>query len=188
MKKFLSNREILIKNNHPIDLEISIGEGSILTFENSDIAFHADYIIKSLNKDSFKYYHKSPYDKEGKWRPKEVKMMYLLTKSINSQVIKLLQLDIPRFLAVSITGMGGTEIEPNVKNHEKVFKDLKELIDNGFDPNDIVIRIDPIYPGLNTPDVNSDLIADIVKNISELKIKQIYTSVLIFMVAHLKRF
>ena len=156
---------------------IKINPGSILTFENSDPCFYADEIIDSLDMSDIKnILHYSPYDYNGSWKPKKIEMLYLITKQINDDIIRLLKLNIPKFLSVSITGMGGTKIEPYVENYKETFKKINNIIKLGMNPEDIIIRIDPLYPGINTPDVNEKLLIDIIKKTQELNIKQIYTS------------
>ena len=174
----LNNKQIQHLRKINLNEPIRINSGEILTFENSDVAFYADEVIASLDISDLKHImHYSPYDKGDNWKPKEIKMLYLITKQINANVIKLLELPIPKFLAVSITGMGCSKIEPFVPDYKTVFRKIKEIIDLGFNPDDIVIRIDPLYPGINTPDINKDLIIDIIKLVRESNIKQIYTSV-----------
>jgi len=142
-----TNKQILEVIGKAGLLEQRITEGEILTVENSDIAFHANKIIKNLDKSELgNILHSSPYDTSKKWKPKPIKMMYLITKQINDNVIKMLKQPIPRFLAVSITGLGGTDIEPNVPSYQETFVALYKLVQSGFDVNDLVIRIDPLYP------------------------------------------
>lgn len=47
----------------------------------------------------------------------------------------------------TITGFGGTVIEPNVLQPAECLKNLRSLIDKGFPAERIVLRIDPIIPG-----------------------------------------
>lgn len=49
-------------------------------------------------------------------------------------------------LHVTITGYGGTEIEPNVFTKEKSFAQISKLINLGFPAQQIVLRVDPIIP------------------------------------------
>lgn len=49
-------------------------------------------------------------------------------------------------LHATITGWGGTKIEPGVPTPEESFAYLRSLIDKGFPVNHIVLRIDPIIP------------------------------------------
>lgn len=46
----------------------------------------------------------------------------------------------------TITGFGGTKVEPNVPTVEANFGALAELIRDGFPQNKVVIRVDPIIP------------------------------------------
>ena len=49
-------------------------------------------------------------------------------------------------LHATITGFGGTSVEKNVPTLTQSLEGLKSLIDMGFDPNRIVLRVDPIVP------------------------------------------
>lgn len=49
-------------------------------------------------------------------------------------------------LHITITGYGGTAIEPNVPIFIDTFHYLKDLVRAGFPQNKIVIRVDPIIP------------------------------------------
>ena len=46
----------------------------------------------------------------------------------------------------TLTGFGGTILEPNVPVPSLVIKNLKRLVKNGFPSSQIVIRVDPILP------------------------------------------
>lgn len=47
----------------------------------------------------------------------------------------------------TITGCGGTLIEPNVPPMAKTLKNLRVMLNRGFPANQLVLRIDPIIPG-----------------------------------------
>ena len=49
------------------------------------------------------------------------------------------------------------------------------------DVNDIVIRIDPLYPGINTPDIKLELLSDI-NNVNSLKVCEIIESIVFLIV------
>ena len=75
----------------------------------------------------------------------------LVTKSCdNSMFIPALH-DIsqikPIILHATITGWGGTKMEPNVHNPVKVMESIRNMIDsNQFPAKNIVLRVDPIIP------------------------------------------
>lgn len=46
----------------------------------------------------------------------------------------------------TITGYGSSVIEPNIYSPDDAFSSLKNLVNNGFPKNQIVIRVDPIIP------------------------------------------
>lgn len=47
----------------------------------------------------------------------------------------------------TITGLGGTVIEPNVMTPGTCLNNLQELLNNGFPAKQVILRIDPIIPG-----------------------------------------
>ena len=49
-------------------------------------------------------------------------------------------------LHATVTGNGGTIYEPNTPPCEQSIEAIRNLIDNGFDQNRIVLRVDPIIP------------------------------------------
>lgn len=49
-------------------------------------------------------------------------------------------------LHITITGYGGTILEPNVPNPKAVLEKTKKLVADGFPRTHIVIRVDPIIP------------------------------------------
>ena len=48
----------------------------------------------------------------------------------------------------TITGYGGTVVEPNVPSPDEAFVYLSDLVEKGFPKHKIVIRVDPIVPTL----------------------------------------
>lgn len=48
----------------------------------------------------------------------------------------------------TITGFGGSRVEPRVPRPREMFSSLRHLINNGFPPEQVVLRIDPIVPTL----------------------------------------
>jgi DNA repair photolyase len=73
-----------------------------------------------------------------------------LTDKLNE---KLIQYKEKCILHLTVTGMGGSKVEPFVPSVEQSFKKFKKLIENGFPIEHVVLRIDPIVPtdkGINT--------------------------------------
>lgn len=69
----------------------------------------------------------------------------LITKNLTNKLIdEILKYKSKIILHYSITGYGGSLIEPNIYEYEKAFEQLKILIEKGFNKNQIVIRVDPI--------------------------------------------
>lgn len=78
----------------------------------------------------------------------------IITKNLTNKLIeKLVEHKDKCILHLTVTGMGGTQIEPFVPTAEQSVKKFKKLIDAGFPVNHVVLRIDPIVPtekGLTT--------------------------------------
>lgn len=71
----------------------------------------------------------------------------IITKRLTDQLIEKLVENRDRIiLHCSITGFGGTRIEPFVPTAEDTLKKMKALIDAGFPVSHIVLRVDPIVP------------------------------------------
>ena len=52
----------------------------------------------------------------------------------------------PAIIHAGITGWGGSPMEPNIKTPNESINGIRKLIDDGFPAENIVIRIDPIFP------------------------------------------
>jgi DNA repair photolyase len=78
----------------------------------------------------------------------------IITKSLNDKLIdKLIEHKNKCILHLTVTGMGGSKLEPFVPTKEVAFKYFNKLIENGFPIKQVVLRIDPIIPtkkGINT--------------------------------------
>ena len=78
----------------------------------------------------------------------------IITKRLTDKLIeKLVEHQEKIILHLTVTGMGGTRIEPLVPKAEDTHKALVKLIEAGFPVSHVVIRVDPIVPaqkGLNT--------------------------------------
>lgn len=78
----------------------------------------------------------------------------IITKRLTDKVIeKLVEHQDKIILHLTVTGMGGTRIEPFVPKAEETHSKLVKLIEAGFPASHVVIRVDPIVPterGMNT--------------------------------------
>lgn len=78
----------------------------------------------------------------------------IITKRLTSPLIeKLIEHKDKIILHLTVTGFGGTRIEPFVPKAEETLSKVKQLIEGGFPTEQIVLRVDPIVPterGLNT--------------------------------------
>lgn len=78
----------------------------------------------------------------------------IVTKNLTNKLIeKLVEHKDKCILHFTVTGMGGTKIEPFVPSLEKSVKQFQKLTDGGFPIKQVVLRIDPIIPtekGINT--------------------------------------
>lgn len=54
-------------------------------------------------------------------------------------------------LQLTVTGLGGTALEPGVPGYASVLKSVEQLVGEGFDPRLINWRYDPIIPGHSSP-------------------------------------
>lgn len=71
----------------------------------------------------------------------------IITKRLTNKVIeKLIENKDKIILHCSVTGMGGSRIEPFVPKPEETLDKMKQLIDGGFPVSHIVLRVDPIVP------------------------------------------
>ena len=66
-----------------------------------------------------------------------------LTNAVNE---KLVEHQDKIILHLTVTGMGGSRIEPFVPKAEETYKKLVELLENGFPISHVVLRVDPIVP------------------------------------------
>ena len=71
----------------------------------------------------------------------------IITKHLTDALInKLIIHKNSCILHVTVTGFGGSKIEPFVPTVEQTVKKIEKLIDGGFPVKQIVLRIDPIVP------------------------------------------
>lgn len=78
----------------------------------------------------------------------------IITKNLSNKLIdRLIENKDKCILHTTVTGMGGTKIEPFVPKPEKSLEKVLDLIQKGFPAKQIVLRIDPIVvteKGVNT--------------------------------------
>ena len=71
----------------------------------------------------------------------------IISKHLSDDLIDALSIYHDRVIFhCTCTGYGGTRLEPNVPSFEQTHEQLFKLIDRGFDPERIVLRVDPIIP------------------------------------------
>ena len=71
----------------------------------------------------------------------------LITKNINDRFIKeVLKVKDKVIIHATITGMGGSVIEPRVPPVFISIGQIKRLVEAGFPASQIVLRVDPIIP------------------------------------------
>ena len=79
-------------------------------------------------------------------------------------------------LHATITGYGGTRnIEPNVPSETESYTYINNLIDDGFPKNQIVLRVDPIFPNEKGIEIAKSVIT---KSIEMVGIKRLRFSYL----------
>ena len=78
----------------------------------------------------------------------------IITKRLTDKMIeKLIEHQDKIILHLTVTGFGGSRIEPFVPKTEETYHKLNKLIEAGFPVSHVVIRVDPIVPtekGINT--------------------------------------
>ena len=78
----------------------------------------------------------------------------IITKRLTDKLIeKLIEHKDKIILHLTVTGMGGSKVEPFVPSPQATLGKLQKLINGGFPTDHIVLRVDPIVPtikGLNT--------------------------------------
>lgn len=99
----------------------------------------------------------------------------IISKRLTKKLIeKLIEHKDKVIFHFTVTGFGGTKVEPMVPDYNTSFEKLKELLDGGFPVGQVVLRVDPVIPtekGIN-------LAKDVVEKFSELGIKRVRFSVL----------
>lgn len=79
------------------------------------------------------------------WETKLLDVNIIISKELSDEMIeKLLIVQDKVIFHHTVTGQGGTILEPGVKTPEFEFEQFKKLMDRGFDPTHYVLRIDPM--------------------------------------------
>ena len=106
----------------------------------------------------------------------------IITKHLTDALInKLIIHKNSCILHVTVTGFGGSKIEPFVPTVEQTVKKMGKLIDDGFPVKQIVLRIDPIMPTAK----GVDTAINVLKAFSEFGIERVRIS-FIDMYQHVK--
>lgn len=101
----------------------------------------------------------------------------LWTKDPRSILQAASQLDFSRVaLQLTVTGLGGTEIEPGVPSPDIVWDALKGLIAKGLNRDLVNWRLDPIIPGVTTP----KMVAALAGRVEDIGISRCITSFISF--------
>ena len=99
----------------------------------------------------------------------------VITKRLTDKLIeKLVGHKDKIILHLTVTGFGGSRIEPFVPRAIDTHKGLTKLLEDGFPASHVVLRVDPIVPterGINTA-------IDVIRAFSDLGIKRVRFSFL----------
>lgn len=94
----------------------------------------------------------------------------IITKRLTDQLIdKLVENKDKVILHLTVTGMGGTKLEPFVPPLQTTLEKAVKLCEKGFPPEHIVIRIDPIIPTPKGVTNAINVIHDFVKYLPDIK-------------------
>ncbi len=172
-KTILSNEELSIWNKSGVGDNPRI----LVASERTDPAFHVKQILDILDgKESVQQWGVVDGKRAvvGNVSGKDFAGLYLITKHDGLPMRKLLETKIPKLIHFSITGLGGTKYEPGVMKADDLLDRIAEYIKMGLDPNTVTVRIDPIVPGVTTP----NMIKNIIRRSAELGIKRIRFSIM----------
>lgn len=86
-------------------------------------------------------------EKAEKTGTAEFNMMILITKNVTDEFIEqVLRFPTRIIVHATCTGYGGTTMEPGVPNWQHQLEQVRKLIAFGFPAQQVVVRIDPIFP------------------------------------------
>ena len=99
----------------------------------------------------------------------------IVTKRLTDKFIeKLVDNKDKCILHLTVTGFGGTKVEPFVPTVETVSEKFKQLLDKGFPVEQTVLRIDPIIP----TDKGLEKVQHVIETFKNYNIKRVRFSVL----------
>lgn len=79
------------------------------------------------------------------WETKLLEANVVISKELSDEMVeKLLIVQNRVIFHHTVTGQGGSVLEPNVKTPEHEFEQFKKLAERGFDTTHYVLRLDPI--------------------------------------------
>jgi DNA repair photolyase len=81
------------------------------------------------------------------WRDEMDNIVFtiVITKSVNDKFIEEVMKHAGKIIVhATVTGYGGTILEPNVRDYMWSYFQILKLLEKGFDPNHIVLRMDPV--------------------------------------------
>lgn len=97
----------------------------------------------------------------------------IITKNLTNKLIeKLVEHKDKCILHMTVTGFGGSKIEPFVPKPEKNLTQVRTLIDNGFPVEQIVLRIDPIM----VTEKGADTALGVLEMFKDIGIKRVRVS------------
>ena len=81
------------------------------------------------------------------WETRLLESNIIISKELSDEMIEKLLITQDRVIFHhTVTGMGGSELEPNVKPVMQEFEQFMKLISSGFDISHYVLRLDPMMP------------------------------------------
>jgi len=81
------------------------------------------------------------------WETRLLESNIIISKELSDEMIEKLLVTQDRVIFHhTVTGMGGSELEPNVKPVMQEFEQFMKLISSGFDISHYVLRLDPMMP------------------------------------------
>lgn len=101
----------------------------------------------------------------------EVNGAILITKNLTDKLMEriLSHQDTPMILHISCTGYGHTAIEPNLPYVDQTIHQVKQLIQKGFDPARLVLRIDPILPTITGIEIFEHVLSEFQREVPEIQ-------------------
>lgn len=108
-----------------------------------------------------------------------------ITDNFRNALLEAHRADHKLILHATCTGLGGTVFEPNVPTYRTQINALRSVVDRGFPIEQIVLRVDPIFPDENYVDKAKEVIDYALKVLPDMK--RIRISVMDLHYRHLQR-